>query len=975
MNNTKLLKFLVIFMMFIVLFNVTYASCRIPGNDWPWLYKIRVQLYDDKALHDPFYLGLYSDGMDSITVTSGGWCGRDDFDGCSWNDAVGSVKIYDSGGAGKNPCDLYEVVFFRKAPKSWGWNQGALDENLWNCGDHYGSDTSLNGQNFMDNAYSGLGYRYKSIDTTAAACDEFACGRWTGSDCCIPGETSFKNYNNIINNQFCYNAALYYCKDASNPAGTLRGPSLNYLCLPNGQWVNVASATQEEKDKKICAGMSTNNINSDISQIFLDSSKTSDNTNRCCGNAAADYGYITTDSISGVTVGKWLCDKDASGWKWKAANDATLYFMIKNMTNRFYTVPNGNSWQVCQPANTNLPNAFTGVPSGFSFTATGIQSYVDLNNINYGFEAGTQIPSAGSSQVSISTIELAGAVSAEQFMNDFSQVTIYPLQETETSSDGVSITIIPPTPKRNEIIKLRISGLPPLIPPSVYKIINSTGYGILIKNGNDWVKAYHDPETISDSDARFGFDNANPFYVAIPSDLVEGKHLLNITVLQQAGGSINIYKVYNKTFTITQPPMATSTTPFSINPAKFFCYAEPKTEIGTKIFTTGVITECCGPNYAYCMNKNKNVSRIAGGPTGLLKDYYGSNGRNNVYRRIFDEKYNPSNTIKDLIEIKDLSIRNWNLYDNLEFDMFAAGSTKLNISVNITPTIKVSSALYGTNCAGYNPAKANVITNLSQACDGNVSCSYKINYVKMMGDPKVGCSKNYIAAWTCDGTNQKSLTMLQEANGKTVTLNCTKKYNQPVTISFDDSLLKYSTTGNELNKWHHISIPVTNLLKSGRINYISFYVNQKQLTDELGEFDLDTYGSGSSPTLIGVRVGPSTACKTLTGCKRINISNNYYLTLIGLDRFFLSNSETNFCASDYDPYRGGSMIGKWVNDLDLTGTGAEDACNNVASYGWTGHKCCGDDQGRNEFWNETYNDNKAGCWNGMTVRNNTVIKI
>jgi len=600
-----------------------------------------------------------------------------------------------------------------------------------------------------------------------------------------------------------------------------------------------------DSDAKMCALAVNNNQDDPLVQEYsLEESSTTD-PNRCCGNDPSDYGYITTDIINGVTYGKYLCDKDASGWKWKAATDPSSNFKIKNLTNKYYTIANGNSWQVCKPAETsNAPNAFAGVPDEMTFTKSFLSGYLSQSNVDYGVTPGSQFPVVGSSPVLI-TSSLEGAVSLEQFSNDFSQVIVFPLEETVSASDGVSITILPPSIRRNEPIKLKISGLPV---GSQYKILNDTGLGILVKDGNTWKKAYHAPETVSDISGRFGFDDANPFYITVPNDLIEGKHLLNITIVQQTGTPpvTSIYKRYNKTFTVTQPPILTSFEPYYINPEKFFCYNgtnEQGAETQFISYRTGMIAECCGPNYAYCLNKNKNLSRIAGGPTTLIKDYYGSDSRNNVYRRIFSELLQPN--IK-LIEVKDLAIRNWNIYDNLEFDIFLAGSKKLNISINWTP---------------------------------------------QSGTPK--------------------------------------------TKSFDFLVLAYSPSGNELNKWHHIVIPITSEIKSGKVNQISFYVSQKQLTDELGSFDIATYGPGAKPS----------SCLTSTGCKRINISGNYSLNLVGLDRFFLSNSETKFCASSYDLFRGVSEVGKWINDFDLTGTGAEEACNNVASYGWTGSRCCGDDQG------------------------------
>ncbi len=832
----------------------------------------------------------------------------------------------------------------------------------------------------------------------------FPCERWFDCDskspagvslCYDPGgyqgrcaDASSQEAGNMypVANSGAYDRANIECKtyshyfDGVNYAHTYNAFRPNgTLCEGGAKGCASGICVDQDDSDSACAGTVKQNPSyQPISDVFLASSATSD-SNRCCGDDTADYGYITTDVISGVTYGKYLCDKDASGWKWKSATEPVNSFKIKNLTNKYYAVANGNSWQVCEPTGTlNIPNAFSGVPDAFRFSASTLSGYQNPSDVDYGVSPEAQFPAAGPSPVLI-TPSLDGSVSLEQFANDFSQVTVFPLQETATASDGVSITILPPSVKRNEPIRIKISGLPPVPSGSEYKILNSTGYGILVKDKNSWKKAYHDPIVTSTTDGKFGFDDANPFYIMLSNDLEEGKHLLNITVVQQPGTPpvTTVYKIYNKTFTITQPPIIASFEPYYINPEKFLCHREGTfiSPTGSKNITVisatygyncnaaffnnvgahlasscngkakcsyvidlrvigdpmfgcakdyrasykcgqsgsektistvppeagwmgqnaitldctseaasavtalniapaeavyGKTAECCGPNYAYCLNQNKNISRIAGGPSGLIKDYYGSNSRNNVYRRAFAEKLEMQ---KKLIEISDISIKGWDIYDNLEFDMFLAGSRNLNISINWTPP---------------------------------------------------------------GGT--------------------------PKTRSFDGSALDYSATGTELNKWHHIVLPLNSEIKSGEINYISFYVSQKQLTDELGEFDIATYGPDAKPS----------SCKTSTGCKRINISGTYYLNLVGLDRFFLSNSETNFCASDYSLYKGVSKIGKWVNDLDLTGTGAEEACNNVASYGWTGTKCCGDDQ--RSVAAETFIDISAGCWLGSTARNNTLAR-
>jgi hypothetical protein len=70
----------------------------------------------------------------------------------------------------------------------------------------------------------------------------------------------------------------------------------------------------------------------------------------------------------------------------------------------------------------------------------------------------------------------------------------------------------------------------------------------------------------------------------------------------------------------------------------------------------------------------------------------------------------------------------------------------------------------------------------------------------------------------------------------------------------------------------------------------------------------------------------------------------------------------------------------WVDDLDALPTDTQYsvygphmlACRGIASYGWTGTQCCGDDtKPRQVFFNaEFFNDTIAGCFAGSKVRNN-----
>ena len=65
---------------------------------------------------------------------------------------------------------------------------------------------------------------------------------------------------------------------------------------------------------------------------------------------------------------------------------------------------------------------------------------------------------------------------------------------------------------------------------------------------------------------------------------------------------------------------------------------------------------------------------------------------------------------------------------------------------------------------------------LQDSCNGRNVCNYTINY-QVIGDPRPGCRKSYVASWTCSGRAageaEKSITVSGEAGmGSQITLSC-----------------------------------------------------------------------------------------------------------------------------------------------------------------------------------------------------------
>lgn len=84
-------------------------------------------------------------------------------------------------------------------------------------------------------------------------------------------------------------------------------------------------------------------------------------------------------------------------------------------------------------------------------------------------------------------------------------------------------------------------------------------------------------------------------------------------------------------------------------------------------------------------------------------------------------------------------------------------------------TINVVAGTYGENCGA---TRGNKTSHLAAQCNGKKQCNYTINYT-VIGDPAVGCGKEYIAEWRCGSGEIRSTKAAAEAGfGSVVTLSC-----------------------------------------------------------------------------------------------------------------------------------------------------------------------------------------------------------
>jgi len=85
--------------------------------------------------------------------------------------------------------------------------------------------------------------------------------------------------------------------------------------------------------------------------------------------------------------------------------------------------------------------------------------------------------------------------------------------------------------------------------------------------------------------------------------------------------------------------------------------------------------------------------------------------------------------------------------------------------------IQVVSAVYGANCG----ADSDVTSHVASICDGRGECVYHVNH-RVIGDPAVGCVKNFSVRWSCGGAHVHFRSVggydRGEASGQEVFLGC-----------------------------------------------------------------------------------------------------------------------------------------------------------------------------------------------------------
>jgi len=93
-----------------------------------------------------------------------------------------------------------------------------------------------------------------------------------------------------------------------------------------------------------------------------------------------------------------------------------------------------------------------------------------------------------------------------------------------------------------------------------------------------------------------------------------------------------------------------------------------------------------------------------------------------------------------------------------------------DLAVSSPGNIVVVAGTYGKNCGA---AYGNKTGHLAGACNNQARCEYIIDY-RVIGDPAVGCGKDYVAEWRCgsDGTTHQTSASPEAGFNKKIILAC-----------------------------------------------------------------------------------------------------------------------------------------------------------------------------------------------------------
>jgi hypothetical protein len=96
--------------------------------------------------------------------------------------------------------------------------------------------------------------------------------------------------------------------------------------------------------------------------------------------------------------------------------------------------------------------------------------------------------------------------------------------------------------------------------------------------------------------------------------------------------------------------------------------------------------------------------------------------------------------------------------------------------------VQIVSGTYGGNCG---QPRGNVTPHLAQTCNGQPACAYRVDY-QVIGDPAVGCGKDYVAEWSCTGSPQvyRASAPPEAGYGAVVQIGCGMQAAPPPPVTY-----------------------------------------------------------------------------------------------------------------------------------------------------------------------------------------------
>jgi hypothetical protein len=111
---------------------------------------------------------------------------------------------------------------------------------------------------------------------------------------------------------------------------------------------------------------------------------------------------------------------------------------------------------------------------------------------------------------------------------------------------------------------------------------------------------------------------------------------------------------------------------------------------------------------------------------------------------------------------------------NVNLNKPAHSIRSINFQADLTASsqgaIAVVAGTYGKNCGA---SYGNKTQHLASACNNRTQCEYIIDY-RVIGDPVVGCAKDYVAEWRCgnDATIHRTSAAPEAGYNKKIVLSC-----------------------------------------------------------------------------------------------------------------------------------------------------------------------------------------------------------